>query len=195
MSLDIIHKNQTDLYQNYLLIKNIKDKAVDLFLKSLSNTLPNNQIEIKEKQYIIEYTLYVLLLDGEALYVGKTERDFEIRLKEHRSGVGSEFTKTFKYGEIIPLINDTYKSDDRHHDHETNLTFILMRNFGYKNVRGGTFNNVVIKKDPTKNQNHIDKYPDYTVEDYITEIYDKIKKVCPDSKLLKIYEENNSERI
>ncbi len=136
MSLDITHKNQTDLYKNYLLIKNIKDKALDLFSKSLSNK--QDQSEIIEKQYIIEYTLYVLLLDGEALYVGKTARDFQIRLKEHKSGVGSEFTKLYKYGEIIPLLDVSYKSDDRYLDIETNLTFILMKNFGYKNVRGGT---------------------------------------------------------
>ena len=189
--MDILNKSNEDiLYENFLLLKKTKNKALALFKDSLIDN-PTNEIIIPTKEYIVEYTLYVLLLDGEALYIGRTARDFEIRLKEHQSGVGSEFTKTFKYGEIIPLLNDSYKSDDRYLDIETNLTFILMKNFGYKNVRGGTFNNVVIKKDPTKNQNHIDKYPDYTVEDYITEIYEKIKKIYPNSKLLKEYDENN----
>lgn len=190
--MDILNKSNEDiLYENFLLLKKTKNKALALFKESLIENTSNNEIIIPTKEYIVEYTLYVLLLDGEALYVGRTARDFDIRLKEHQSGVGSEFTKTFKYGEIVPLLNDSYKSDDRYLDIETNLTFVLMKNFGYKNVRGGTFNNVIIKNDPTKNQKHIDKYPDFTVEDYITEIYEKIKNLYPKSPLIKEFDDRN----
>ncbi len=153
-------------------------------LKKKINCL-NQIINIPEKQYIVEYNLYVLLLDEEAIYVGRTIRDVSVRLKEHQKGIGAEFTKIYKYGKIEKLIDFSYHSDDRYLDIETNLAFSLMKEFGYKNVRGGTFNKVVYKKDPTKNQDNLDKYPDYTVDDYVMEIKDIIKNKYPKSKLLK----------
>lgn len=135
---------------------------------------------------MVEYILYVLLLDGEALYVGRTERsDVEIRVKEHQAGKGSEYTKTFKDGDIKKLIHFSYKSDDKHLDIETNLAYCLMKKVGFKNVRGGTFNKVVMKKDPTKNPIHMERYMDEPVEDYVNEVIEKIKEIYPNSKLLK----------
>ena len=194
-----IHNN--NLYNNYLLVKQKKEqldllsynKLKEKYETSNNDSLVNNsQIidlsnidSIISQKYNTDYNIYVLwLIDGndEALYVGKTSRAFEIRLNEHKRGKGSEFTSTFKYGKIIPLLNDHYQSDENL-DMETNLTFTLMKHFGYENVRGGTFNKVVIKNDPTKKKMHIDRYVDEPVEDYIKEIYDILKD--KKSKLIK----------
>ncbi len=141
--------------------------------------------EVPEQIYIIEYTLYVLLLDDEALYVGRTERDFAIRLKEHISGHGSEFTGAYRFGEIKPILTFSYKSNDRYLDIETNLAFSLMKVFGYKNVRGGTFNKVVMQNDPTKDEDHLASYIDEVVEEYVEEVKNYLKKKYPKSPLLK----------
>jgi len=143
------------------------------------------KVKIPKEIYIIEYTLYVLLLDTEALYVGRTEREFAIRLKEHRSGHGSEFTGAYRFGDIVPILTFSYKSNDRYLDIETNLAFCLMKVFGYKNVRGGTFNKVVILNDPTKDEEHLASYVDEIVEEYIEEVKDYLKVKYPTSSLLK----------
>lgn len=154
--------------------------------KQIHDEFKNKEfIEIPKQIYIVEYTLYILLLDTEALYVGRTEREFSIRLKEHRSGHGSKFTGAYRYGDIEPILTFNYKSNDRYLDIETNLTFCLMKVFGYKNVRGGTFNKVVIKNDPTKDEEHLSCYIDEPVEEYIEEIKDYLKINHPTSLLLK----------
>ena len=60
-----------------------------------------------------------------------------------------------------------------------------MKVFGYKNVRGGTFNKVIMKNDPTKDEEHLSCYIDETVEEYIEEIKDYLKENHPKSSLLK----------
>jgi predicted GIY-YIG superfamily endonuclease len=48
-----------------------------------------------------EFTLYALLCDDEAIYVGTCEKNrFEKRFLEHTAGKGSQFTSAYKYGSI-----------------------------------------------------------------------------------------------
>lgn len=192
---NIINHNMVLIDINSNLIKFMFNQSFEnykLDLERFINKLENiSSLNIKEnKKYLVEYNIYVLSLDDEALYVGRTTRDVSVRLKEHQRGIGSEFTKIYKYGKIEKLIDFSYQSDDKYLDIETNLAFCLMKKFGYKNVRGGVFNKVVINKDPTKKEEHLNSYDDYLVEEYIEEIYDLLKEKSPNSILIKEYENN-----
>jgi len=136
-----------------------------------------------------EFTLYALLCDDEAIYVGTCEKDrFEKRYLEHKSGKGSQFTSAYKYGTIEKIYAENHDEEDVHDriGLETNLTFCLMKSFGYKNVRGGqgAWKNVILKKDPTINEEHIDRWADEPVEDIIEEIFNIIHEKYPKSKLV-----------
>ena len=59
--------------------------------------------------------IYILSLDGEALYVGIT-KNLNKRIEQHQTGKGSEFTKLFTYGKIekvydIELDSEEYDDD------------------------------------------------------------------------------------
>lgn len=79
--------------------------------------------------------LYVLNLDQNKYYVGITD-DFEKRLYQHKIGVGSEWTKTYKY--LSTRENKQISNDIAEHE-ETKLTCKLMLKLGINNVRGAQF--------------------------------------------------------
>ena len=123
--------------------------------------------------------IYILSLDGEALYVGITKH-LNKRIEQHQNGKGSEFTKLFSYGKIekvfdIELESDQY-DDDAVKFLETQITFGLMNSFGYNNVRGGEFKTSrKYNKNPCLLKKNIDKWPIEAVEDQINEIIDELK--------------------
>ena len=76
--------------------------------------------------------LYVLELENDKFYVGRTG-NLQMRLQNHKFGMGAKWTKKYPVIEIIyqsVLLND-YDED------EDNLTFYCMRRSGIENVRGG----------------------------------------------------------
>lgn len=77
-------------------------------------------------------TLYVLQLDDDKWYVGKTD-DVTNRYKQHLSGKGSIWTSKYK-----PISIHLTKSNKSIHD-ETNLTKDFMKKYGVDNVRGGAY--------------------------------------------------------
>jgi predicted GIY-YIG superfamily endonuclease len=80
-------------------------------------------------------SLYVLQLTGGKYYVGTT-RDIKRRVEEHRSGQGSEWTRTHKLIKVI----ETRRLKDEHD--ENNTTKDLMKKYGIDNVRGGSYSQV-----------------------------------------------------
>lgn len=142
-----------------------------------------------------EFTLYALGCDlkynAGAIYVGTCRKgDYQRRLEQHKTGKGgAKFTTAYMYGDIEELYSEDHELEDlSDQSHlETNLTFCLMKYFGYTNVRGGFFSRVVLKSDPTLKKEHIDRWSDDPVEDIIDEIFNKIHDKYPDCKLVDNY--------
>jgi len=80
-----------------------------------------------------EYKIYILELEDDKYYIGKTRRDINTRFTEHVNGYGSEWTKKYKPIEIINSSICLSKFD------EDNITKECMIKYGIENVRGGTY--------------------------------------------------------
>ena len=76
--------------------------------------------------------LYVLKLENDKYYVGKTQFVAQ-RYKQHLEGSGAAWTKKYKPVKLMEVRD--MKTD---HD-ETNLTKDLMKKYGVENVRGGAY--------------------------------------------------------
>lgn len=78
-------------------------------------------------------TIYVLKLENDKYYIGKTNKKLEERFQEHLNGEGSEWTKIHKPIEIIEY--NKYADD---YD-EDKYTKKYMNKYGIDNVRGGSY--------------------------------------------------------
>lgn len=77
-------------------------------------------------------TLYVLELEDDKWYVGKTD-DVQRRFKQHKDGGGATWTREYR---PIKICNTT-PNDSPHA--EDNLTKDYMKKYGVNNVRGGSY--------------------------------------------------------
>jgi predicted GIY-YIG superfamily endonuclease len=77
-------------------------------------------------------TLYILQLEDDKWYVGKTD-DVHKRFQQHLNGKGSIWTKQHTPNRIIETRPITSIHD------ETNVTKDLMKKYGIDNVRGGAY--------------------------------------------------------
>jgi len=89
--------------------------------------------------------LYVLELEGEHYYVGRTDKLPEERFKEHIQGRGSWWTKKHK-----PLYLTNVKEGDYDGFDEDSLTKKLMNKYGIEKVRGGSYSNFEFTKEQMK---------------------------------------------
>lgn len=85
--------------------------------------------------------IYVLKLECEKYYVGRTKKTITERFKEHMSGYGSIFTKTYKPIRVIEYFesHDNY-DEDKH-------TLKMMEKYGIDQVRGGSFVSEVLSNE------------------------------------------------
>jgi len=142
-----------------------------------------------------EFTLYALGCDLKyndgAIYVGTCRKDgFKTRLEQHKTGKGgAKFTTAYMHGDIEVLYSEDHELEDLSDqlNLESNLTFCLMKYFGYTNVRGGSYSRVILRNDPTLKQEHIDRWSDDPVEDIIDEIFNKIYDKYPNCRLVDNY--------
>ena len=88
--------------------------------------------------------IYVLKLEQDKYYIGKTNNP-NLRLENHFSSNGCEWTKLYKPLKIIEIIPhcDNYDEDK--------YTKIYMDKYGIDNVRGGSYTSVNLD-DETKSQ-------------------------------------------
>ena len=84
------------------------------------------------------YSIYVLKLEGNRYYVGKT-KNTNARINRHFKGYGSEYTKKFKPVKIEKIY---YNSED-----ELKYTLEYMEKYGIENVRGGPFVKLILPKE------------------------------------------------
>ena len=93
--------------------------------------------------------VYVLKLESNKFYVGKTNNDPEIRFSQHLSKERStEWTRIYKPIEIIQIYEDCDDFD------EDKYTLMYMKIHGIDNVRGGSFCEINL---PQENVNTIKK--------------------------------------
>lgn len=77
--------------------------------------------------------IYVLRLFSNKYYIGKTNKNINVKFIEHLSGQGSEWTRKYKPIDIIEIIEN---GDDFDEDKTTKK---YMSIYGIDNVRGGAY--------------------------------------------------------
>ena len=77
--------------------------------------------------------VYVLSLEQEKYYIGKTYKTIQERYEEHCNGYGSSWTKRYK---VIGLVEGHENCSDYDED---KYTKIYMAKYGIENVRGGAY--------------------------------------------------------
>lgn len=95
----------------------------------------------------MENILYVLKLEGEKYYVGKTS-DVKRRFEQHVRGTGAEWTKLHKPVKLLETKKITSEHD------ENNVTKDLMKKYGMENVRGGAYASAVITEEQEQALRH-----------------------------------------
>lgn len=81
---------------------------------------------------MINPVVYVLKLEEGKIYVGIT-MNLNLRIAQHWSGQGAQWTKRYKPLELIQVIAFGSKSL------ENKVTLLYMKEWGVENVRGGSY--------------------------------------------------------
>ena len=76
--------------------------------------------------------IYVLELEQGKYYVGKTNHTFQ-RFNQHVTGDGAEWTKKYKVKDLFAFHKNRTDAD------ENRITIQMMKKYGVKNVRGGSW--------------------------------------------------------
>lgn len=79
--------------------------------------------------------IYVLELQGKKYYVGKTNHTFQ-RFNQHKTGSGAKWTQKHKVKDLFAFHKDMKDSD------ENKITIQMMKKYGVRNVRGGSWTKV-----------------------------------------------------
>lgn len=79
--------------------------------------------------------IYVLELTGGKYYVGKTNHTLQ-RFNQHNSGSGAKWTQKYKVIDLHAYHKDMKDSD------ENRITIQMMKQYGVRNVRGGSWTKV-----------------------------------------------------
>lgn len=88
--------------------------------------------------------IYVLCLENNKFYIGKTNKSAEERLYEHRHNTGSTWTRLHKPIGIEETLEDADDFD------EDKITKKYMAKYGIDNVRGGSYCTTIIDKQTRK---------------------------------------------
>ena len=92
-------------------------------------------------------TLYVLQLEDNKWYVGKTD-DVQKRFEQHLNGKGCAWTKEYSPTRIVETRPITSSYD------ETNVTKDYMKKYGIENVRGGAYCSVDLTEEQENSIRH-----------------------------------------
>ena len=79
--------------------------------------------------------IYVLELQGGRYYVGKTSHTFQ-RFNQHKSGSGAKWTQKHKVKDLFAFHKNMKDTD------ENKITIQMMKKYGVRNVRGGSWTKV-----------------------------------------------------
>ena len=89
-------------------------------------------------------TIYILQLNNDKYYVGKTNKQLNDRYQEHLDGIGSFWTKKYKPLSIIKQIENSSPFDEDRYVKE------YMSIYGIENVRGGSYNQEELNSETIK---------------------------------------------
>ena len=90
----------------------------------------------KKYDYIcLMVNIYVLELEQGKYYVGKTNHTFQ-RFNQHVTGDGAEWTKKYKVKDLFEFHKNRTDAD------ENRITLQMMKKYGARNVRGGSWTKV-----------------------------------------------------
>lgn len=101
--------------------------------------IKNEVREPEEKVDKRKLIIYVLELEEGKYYVGTT-KNINRRLEEHKTGIGSEWTKKYHFVKCLYTREANSEFDE---DHEVKK---MMKIHGVDNVRGGTYSQIFIPK-------------------------------------------------
>lgn len=90
---------------------------------------------MKSVQRLRMVNIYVLELQGNKYYVGKTNHTFQ-RFNQHKSGSGAKWTQKHKVKDLFAFHKDMKETD------ENKITIQMMKKYGVRNVRGGSWTKV-----------------------------------------------------
>jgi len=90
---------------------------------------------MKSVQRLRMVNIYVLELQGNKYYVGKTNHTFQ-RFNQHKSGSGAKWTQKHKVKDLFAFHKDMKDAD------ENKITIQMMKKYGVRNVRGGSWTKV-----------------------------------------------------
>lgn len=89
-------------------------------------------------------TIYILKLNNNKYYIGKTNRSVNERYQEHLEGIGSYWTKKYKPLSVVKQIENSSPFDEDRYVKE------YMAIYGIENVRGGSYNQEELNGDTIK---------------------------------------------
>mgnify|MGYP001233310978 CR=1 FL=1 len=89
-------------------------------------------------------TIYILELNENKYYIGKTNKTVKDRYQEHLEGIGSFWTKKYKPLSVIKQIENSSPFDEDRYVKE------YMAIYGIDNVRGGSYNQEVLDNNTIK---------------------------------------------
>ena len=89
-------------------------------------------------------SIYILKLQENKWYVGKTYKTVKERFQEHLDGKGSSWTSKYKPIKIHQIINTCGPDKGAEYWQENASTLEYMEEYGIENVRGGSYTNVVL---------------------------------------------------
>lgn len=84
--------------------------------------------------------IYILELEDNRYYIGKTNRTVEERFKDHMNGKGCIWTSTYRPKKII----ETIETQDRFDEDKYVKKYMTL--YGIDNVRGGTYSSLILSK-------------------------------------------------
>ena len=93
--------------------------------------------------------IYILQLEDNKYYVGKTNRNADDRILEHVKGKGSKWTQLYKPVKVLKVIPDNDKFA------EEKYTYLTMEKYGPDNVRGGTYTSPILTYSDKKKINDV----------------------------------------
>lgn len=93
----------------------------------------------------MKYVIYILKLNNDKYYVGRSSMDnYQNRINSHFANKGAAWTRKFGVLEIDKILLDSQPYD------ETRYTLIYMEKYGIDNVRGAEFSRIDLSKETKK---------------------------------------------
>ena len=130
------------------------------------------------------YAIYVLKLEDNKYYVGKTQ-NLNKRIDQHFKGKGSVWTKRYKPTHIFEIYWNVDKYD------EDKYTEMYMEKYGIENVRGGSYSKIILEESCVNVLNK--KFDTYNDRCYSCGKTGHFIKDCPNVKKKNSSSESESE--